>query len=195
MTDETGSGALVFANTPTLVTPVIGAATGTSLVLSSGIMSGGALARQSPIHGYASAGTFQILGRLENDNGGAGTAALGLSASTSSGETRVAKAGIGLTRAGPQGVGTFGLYNRTATDTSDFTASDAVCSWTAANVLALKSSGVQVVGDRNTGWGAAPTATQLKTTFANGGITTFTQVEQRLAAIINALQTHGLIGT
>lgn len=32
MTDETGSGALVFANTPTLVTPVIGAATGTSFV-------------------------------------------------------------------------------------------------------------------------------------------------------------------
>ncbi len=31
VTDETGSGALVFANTPTLVTPVIGAATGTSL--------------------------------------------------------------------------------------------------------------------------------------------------------------------
>jgi hypothetical protein len=35
ISDETGSGALVFANTPTLVTPVIGAATGTSLVLSS----------------------------------------------------------------------------------------------------------------------------------------------------------------
>jgi hypothetical protein len=33
MTDETGAGALVFANTPTLVTPVIGAATGTSLSL------------------------------------------------------------------------------------------------------------------------------------------------------------------
>ena len=33
MTDETGTGALVFANTPTLVTPVIGAATGTSLSL------------------------------------------------------------------------------------------------------------------------------------------------------------------
>ena len=31
ISDETGSGALVFANTPTLVTPVIGAATGTSL--------------------------------------------------------------------------------------------------------------------------------------------------------------------
>lgn len=34
ISDETGSGALVFANTPTLVTPVIGAATGTSLQLS-----------------------------------------------------------------------------------------------------------------------------------------------------------------
>ncbi len=34
ISDETGTGALVFANTPTLVTPVIGAATGTTLVLS-----------------------------------------------------------------------------------------------------------------------------------------------------------------
>ena len=32
VTDETGSGALVFANTPTLVTPVLGAATYTTLV-------------------------------------------------------------------------------------------------------------------------------------------------------------------
>jgi hypothetical protein len=39
ITDETGSGALVFANTPTLVTPVIGAATGTSVVLSAGAQS------------------------------------------------------------------------------------------------------------------------------------------------------------
>ena len=35
LTDETGTGANVFANTPTLVTPIIGAATGTSLSLSS----------------------------------------------------------------------------------------------------------------------------------------------------------------
>jgi hypothetical protein len=34
ISDETGTGALVFANTPTLVTPNIGEATGTSLVLS-----------------------------------------------------------------------------------------------------------------------------------------------------------------
>jgi hypothetical protein len=37
VTDETGTGALVFANTPTLVTPNIGAATGTSVTLTGNV--------------------------------------------------------------------------------------------------------------------------------------------------------------
>lgn len=37
ISDKTGSDALVFANTPTLVTPALGAATGTSIVLSGGM--------------------------------------------------------------------------------------------------------------------------------------------------------------
>jgi hypothetical protein len=37
ISDETGTGALVFANTPTLVTPVIGEATGTSLALTGSV--------------------------------------------------------------------------------------------------------------------------------------------------------------
>jgi hypothetical protein len=37
VTDETGTGSLVFANTPTLVTPNIGAATGTSLSVTSSV--------------------------------------------------------------------------------------------------------------------------------------------------------------
>jgi hypothetical protein len=41
MTDETGTGSLVFATSPTLVTPVIGAATGTSLTASGTIVSTG----------------------------------------------------------------------------------------------------------------------------------------------------------
>ena len=40
VSDRTGTGALVFANTPTLVTPVIGAATGTSLTLTGGVSAG-----------------------------------------------------------------------------------------------------------------------------------------------------------
>jgi len=41
LTDETGTGANVFANTPTLVTPVIGAATGTSLAVTGSLRSSG----------------------------------------------------------------------------------------------------------------------------------------------------------
>jgi hypothetical protein len=41
LTDETGTGANVFANTPTLVTPVIGAATGTSLAVTAAVTSSG----------------------------------------------------------------------------------------------------------------------------------------------------------
>ena len=41
LTDETGTGANVFANTPILVTPVIGAATGTSLTATGVIVSTG----------------------------------------------------------------------------------------------------------------------------------------------------------
>ena len=42
VSDETGSGAWVFANTPTLVTPIIGAATGTSIALTSTTATGDA---------------------------------------------------------------------------------------------------------------------------------------------------------
>jgi hypothetical protein len=41
LTDETGTGANVFANTPTLVTPVIGVATGTSLAVTGALRSSG----------------------------------------------------------------------------------------------------------------------------------------------------------
>ncbi len=40
ITDETGTGALVFANTPTLVSPALGAATGTSITLTGAVVSG-----------------------------------------------------------------------------------------------------------------------------------------------------------
>lgn len=52
MTDETGTGANVFANTPTLVTPNIGAATGTSLVIS-GIYQAGNGAVGGPAYGFS----------------------------------------------------------------------------------------------------------------------------------------------
>jgi len=47
ISDETGTGALVFANMPTLVTPAIGAATGTSLVLSGNLTGAAATLSQA----------------------------------------------------------------------------------------------------------------------------------------------------
>ncbi len=187
---------------------------GSSLTGLNGLIVGTvAKARQSMIHGYNAANSLQIVGRLENDNGGSGSAALGLSVSNSGSETRVAKAGIALTRAASQGVGTLAICNRVNTDTNDFTTADAVCSWDTANLLSLKSGTVQVVGGRRTGW-AVPSGTLARTTYAAYAGQTHTasyvqatvqalddacrNVSQRLAALITDLHGtagHGLIGT
>lgn len=56
VTDETGTGALVFANTPTLVTPNIGAATGTSLAATSFVKTGSTVVGSLPAAATAGAG-------------------------------------------------------------------------------------------------------------------------------------------
>lgn len=99
-----------------------------------------AKARQSQIHGYVAANSLQIIGRIENDNGGSGVAAIGFQATNSAGETRSAKAGIGLTRAAANGRGKLALYNRIVNDTSDFTTSDEVMSFDSSNNLQFTTS-------------------------------------------------------
>jgi hypothetical protein len=59
ISDETGSGSLVFATTPTLVTPILGLATGTSVMLSANI---GAAAGN--VSGNFTAGNFQTSGAV-----------------------------------------------------------------------------------------------------------------------------------
>ena len=59
ISDDTGSGALVFATTPTLVTPELGLATGTSVMLSANI---GAAAGN--VSGNFTAGNFQTAGNV-----------------------------------------------------------------------------------------------------------------------------------
>jgi hypothetical protein len=63
ISDETGSGALVFATTPTLVTPILGLATGTSVMLSANI---GAAAGN--VSGNFTAGTLQTTGNVNANN-------------------------------------------------------------------------------------------------------------------------------
>lgn len=113
VTDETGSGALVFANTPTLVTPVIGAATGTSLVASGLLQAGstigistdallsrpaaatwqlGAADAASPV-----AQSFQVQSVVDGSSnvaGAAWTEQQSLSTGTGAAGTRILKAGF-----------------------------------------------------------------------------------------------------
>ena len=63
ISDETGSGALVFATTPTLVTPVLGLATGTSVMLSANIG-----AASGNVSGNFTAGNFQTAGNVNSQN-------------------------------------------------------------------------------------------------------------------------------
>ncbi len=85
MSDETGTGALVFANTPTLVTPVLGAATATSIAIggataiSSQTGTGGVVVMATsptlvtPVLGVASATSVAATGAVTSS----GTAGIG----------------------------------------------------------------------------------------------------------------------
>lgn len=61
ISDETGSGALVFANTPTLVTPVLGAATGTSVIVT-GAVQGATVTATGAVAGDSVAATGAVTG-------------------------------------------------------------------------------------------------------------------------------------
>lgn len=63
----------------------------------------------------------------------------------------------------------------------------------ATGVLAMGATPTQVVTVRQTGW-VAPTGTVSRATFDQSTVT-LAQLAQRLAALINDLTTHGLIGT
>lgn len=69
LTDETGTGSVVLASTPTLTTPVIGAATGTSLVATGKIIAGTNINGKSL---YVTNGA--ALGEISIGNGGAAKA-------------------------------------------------------------------------------------------------------------------------
>ena len=70
LSDETGTGAAVLANTPTLITPVIGAATGTSLMTTGNIGIGTPTAGQKlVVNGSAQIGSTSSQGTITNSAG------------------------------------------------------------------------------------------------------------------------------
>lgn len=67
LTDETGSGKAVFDTTPTFTTPVLGAATGTSVALSSFHRTTSAMSRVAELNALDS-GNFSYVGTTSNHN-------------------------------------------------------------------------------------------------------------------------------
>lgn len=116
---------------------------------------------------------------------------ISINSGTGAGQQRVISSYVGATKVATVS----SAWTTTPNSTSNYSirASNERVGFTVSASPTLHLNSTQVVATRQTGWGT-PTATQDKTTFANGGVTTFTQVEQRLSAIINVLITHGLIG-
>lgn len=66
VSDETGTGSIVLATSPTLVTPVLGAATGTSLVLSGNLTIGSST---NHLGAFAATTSAQLAGVISNETG------------------------------------------------------------------------------------------------------------------------------
>ena len=87
---------------------------------------------------YATVNSLQIVSSVRNDQAGSGVAAIGFNVSSSAAaDTSAVKAGIGLIRQSPQGVGQINFYNRVTQDTSSFTASDIRGSISAGGIWSL----------------------------------------------------------
>jgi hypothetical protein len=99
---------------------------GNSLMYQSGTNLGiGTANPAGRLHSYVSSNSLQTPILVENDHGGYGVAAIGFGgASSALGEAASFKAGIGLTRYGPNGQGDLVFYNRGVNDALSFTEAD-----------------------------------------------------------------------
>jgi hypothetical protein len=136
-------GAFAFLRNYASPTPTLTMDTSGNVFVAAGMTLGSATkSRLAPIHGYSSASSLQTVAVVENESGGAGTsAALGFATAVSGGgETRVAKAAIGLERTTAQGVGDIVLYNRGTADTGSVQASDEIVRFYPSGQIKIKNS-------------------------------------------------------
>ena len=133
VTDETGTGSLVFATTPTLVTPILGLATGTSVMLSANI---GAAAGN--VSGNFTAGNFQSAG---NVNVAAGLVTGSLTAGTLQTSGNVNASSLRVTTASSLGTVQSGTWNGSSISTT----------YTDAKVTSITGTANQVAASSSTG--------------------------------------------
>lgn len=170
ISDETGSGALVFANTPSLTTPAIGAATGSSLVLtgtSANIIAAGAAGTTNPVITVDASTASVATGISIKGAAAAGRAALAVTSSGADEGLSIDAKGAGTIRLGATSTGAI-EHSRNAVPTASdgaalgttalmwsdlFLASGGVINFNngnatithAAGVLTLASSGTETI--------------------------------------------------
>lgn len=151
ISDETGTGSLVFATSPTLVTPVLGAATGTSLVLSgaaalsatatnAGIELGSSSISNTPFIDFHSSGNVNDYdSRL---------IAFGGSASPGTGGLSI----VGTAGFIPNANDTAALGNTTNMWSDLFLASGGVINWNAGDVTLTHSANLLALAGASSGY-------------------------------------------
>lgn len=159
MTDETGTGALVFANSPTFVTPVLGAATATSINGSTIPTSKTLTVTTDKLSVFAATTSAELAGVI-SDETGSGSLVFGTSP-TIAGGTHTALTGLGIRSTGAS----FDLKLAssevlTADRTLTLTLGDAARTLTVGASASVSGTNT---GDQTTITGNAGTATILAT--------------------------------
>ena len=168
VSDETGSGALVFATSPTLVTPNLGAASATSIAASGTVtgsnLSGTNTGDQTTITGNA--GSATILQTARNINGVSFNGSADITVTAAAGTLTGATLASGVTASSLTSLGTIGSLVATTADinggTIDGTTVGATTPSTVAGTTGTFSSGF-ITNNANS-------ATELSITNTNTGV-------------------------
>jgi len=173
VTDETGSGSLVFATSPTLVTPNIGTASGTSLILSGGVNAGtSTLTSLSVTNNETVGGTLGVTGAstLTGNTSIGGT--LGVTGATTLSSTS-AHGGAATFSSTVNVTGATTLTTLTTSGTSTLTSLSVTNNETVGGTLGVTGAST-LTGNTSIGGTLGVTgATTLSSTTAHGGAATF----------------------
>jgi hypothetical protein len=207
VTDETGSGALVFANTPTLVTPVLGTPGSGTLTNCTGLPVGGITGLGTGVATFlATPSSANLAAAITDEQGSAGALVFSIAP--------IFATSIGLSSGQsfwPDGTSSAPAYSFASDHARGFYISGTVvgCVTTTYKVvngsneasLAPTTLGfnpgtgnVQVLTTRRTGYTNPWTGTLNRATLYDPSTVTLVQLAQRVAALQTDFESHGLVG-
>lgn len=194
ISDETGSGALVFASSPTLVTPALGTPASGVLTNCTGLpIATGVSGLGTGVATFLATPSSANFKSAITDETGNGVVAFATSPS--------------FTTSVLTGSADFAVFNQTATTIRAFGAANAIFIGATSGNLVINTpvlsladtagyieiNSTKVVGTRQTGW-TTPTGSSNTAGYVVESATTV-EVAQHLKSVIDALIAHGLIGT